>query len=83
MLKEIFHDSLKFRNIVRICMENNSRVTGWQELFSHTNPSKFRRPLQSLLLRLPNFNMRFQLVLTKLVKRELFLCLQKVDHVIN
>ena len=32
-------------------MENHSSVTGWQELFSHTNPSKFRWLLQSLPLR--------------------------------
>ena len=31
---------------------------------------------------LPNFNMLFQLVLTKFFKSELFLCLPKVDHVI-
>ena len=33
--------------------------------------------------RLPNFNMFFQLVLTKCFKSELFLCLPKVDYVIN
>ena len=27
------------------------RVTGWQELFSHTNPSYSGLPLRSLLLR--------------------------------
>ena len=32
-------------------MEDHSSMTGWQELFSHTNPSDFRQPLQSLLLR--------------------------------
>ena len=32
-------------------MENHLRVTGLQKLFPHTNPSNFRRPLQSLLLR--------------------------------
>ena len=32
-------------------MENHSSVTGWQELFSHTNSSKFRWLLQSLPLR--------------------------------
>ena len=31
----------------------------------------------------PNFNMLFQLVQTKVFKSELFLCLPKVDHVIN
>ena len=34
-------------------------------------------------LRLPNFNMFFQLVLTKFFKSELFSCLPKVDHVIK
>ena len=32
---------------------------------------------------LSNFNMLFQLVLTKFVKSELFSCLPKVDHMIN
>ena len=50
-LKEIFHNSFKFSKFAKICMENHSCVTGWQELFSRTNPSNFRRPLQSLLLR--------------------------------
>ena len=35
------------------------------------------------ILRLPNFNMLFQLVLTKFFKSELFSCLPKVDHVIK
>ena len=48
MLKEIFHGSLKVAKFTRICMENHSNVTG---CFSHTNPSNFRGPLQSLLLR--------------------------------
>ena len=49
--------------------------------------SNFRRPLQSLLFRysaemfsLPNFNMLFQLVLTKVFKSEQFSCLPKVGH---
>ena len=33
MLKEIFHDSFENFEIRRICMENHSRVTGWQKLF--------------------------------------------------
>ena len=32
-------------------MENHESVTGWQNFFSNTNPSNFRRQLQSLLLR--------------------------------
>ena len=35
------------------------------------------------ILRLPNFNMLFQLVLTKLFKSKLFSCLPKVDHVMT
>ena len=35
------------------------------------------------ILRLLNFNMLFQLVLTKFFKSELFACLPKVDHVIK
>ena len=72
-------------------MENHASATGWQKLFfSYTNASNFRQPLKSLLLRytlkilrLPNFNMLFQFVLTTFFKSELFLCLPKVDHVIK
>ena len=35
------------------------------------------------ILRLPNFNMLFQLVLLKFFKSELFSCIPKVDHVIT
>ena len=35
------------------------------------------------ILTLPNFDMLFQLVLTKFFKSELFSCLPKVDHVIT
>ena len=35
------------------------------------------------VLRLPNINMLFQLLLTNFFKSELFSCLPKVDHVIN
>ena len=54
--------------------------------FSYTNASNFWRPLQSLrqkILRLPNFNMLFQLALTKFFKSEMFSCLPKVGHVIK
>ena len=50
MRKERFKDSLKMLEFSRICMENHANVTGWQKLFSQTNASNFRRPLQSLLL---------------------------------
>ena len=39
--------------------------------------------IQLKSLSLPNFNMLFQLVLTKFFKSELFSCLPKVDHVIK
>ena len=78
MLNEIFHDSLKISKFTRICMENHLSVNGWQKLFFSYN-SNFRRPMQSLLLRhaAENFNMLFQLLLTKFFKSELFSCLQK------
>ena len=53
MPQEIFQDSLKISKLTRICMENNSNVTGrgGKSCFSHTNPSDFPRPVRSLLLR--------------------------------
>ena len=51
MFKEVFQHSLKISKFTRSCMENHSSVTGWQKLFSHTNSSNFRQPMQSLLLR--------------------------------
>ena len=33
ILNEIFHDSLKISNFTRICVENHSSVTWWQNLF--------------------------------------------------
>ena len=63
---------------------------GGKSCFSHTNASNFRRQLQSLLwdirlkiLRLPKFNMLFQLVLTKVFKSELLLRLPIVGRVIK
>ena len=50
-LGERFDDSLKILEFTRICMENHTSMTGLQKLFSHTNASNFRRPLQSLLSR--------------------------------
>ena len=35
MLKEIFHDSLKISRFTRICMENHSSVTRWQEFYKY------------------------------------------------
>ena len=39
--------------------------------------------LRLKILRFPNFNVLFQLVLTNFFKSELFSCLPKVDHVIK
>ena len=57
-------------------MESQSNVTGWQELFSHTNTSNFRRPLQSLtwdvwrkIYRLPNFEYALLAPATKIVQK--------------
>jgi len=84
--KEIFHDSFENFEIIRICTENHARVTGWQKLFFSCKCFQLSVAiLQSLLkiLRLPNFNMLFLLVLTKFSKHELFSFLPKVDHVIK
>ena len=70
-IRKRFNNSLTISEFTRICMDNQSSVTGWQELFSQINPSNFGWPLQSLRLieirlkiyRLPNFKMLFQLVL--------------------
>ena len=63
---------------------------GGKSCFSHTSASNLRRPFQSPLLRymaeilmLLNFNMLFQLVLTKFFKSELVLCLLKFLHMIK
>ena len=68
MRKEMFYDSLKNSKFTGSCMENHSRVTGWQELFFHTNPSNFRRKIYRLHI----FEVLFQVVLTKCFKSELF-----------
>ena len=91
MLKEMFHKSLKISKFTRSCMETIQAWLGGKSCFSYTNPSNFLWPLQSLLLRyvwlkiyrLPNFNILFQLMLTRFFKSKLFSCLPKVDHVIN
>ena len=68
-------------------------MQGWPDsksCFSHSKPPTFggrcNRYFWDIglnILRLPNFNMVFQLVLTKFFKRELFLCLPNVYHVIK
>ena len=88
MLKEIFRDSFENFEITRICMENHASVTGWQKLFSSYKcfqllaAATFKDILLKIL-RLPNFNMLFQLLLTNFFKSELFSCLPKVDHVMK
>ena len=74
-------------------MENQSSVTGWQELFFSYRSFSFSVAVAITTSEiyglknysLPNnyFNMLFQLKLTKFFKSELFLCLLKVDYVIN
>ena len=88
MLKERFNDSWKILEFTWICMENHASVTGWQKLFtSHKcfrgSCNRYYWCIRLKILRLPNFNMLFQLVLTKFFISELFLCLPKVGHVIK
>ena len=92
MLKEIFHDSFEKVEITRIGMENHASVTGWQKLFfsykcfrlsAAVAIATFEIIIRLTILRLPNFNKLFQLMLTKFFKSELFSCLPKVDHVIK
>ena len=71
MLKEIFHDS--FENFeIRICVENHASVTRWRKLFFSYKCFQLSAAvaiatfeIRQKILRLPNFNMLFQLVLTK------------------
>ena len=72
------------------CMENHASVTGWQKLFFSYKCFQLSAAvanatfeIRQKILRLPNFNMLFQLVLTKFFKSELFSCLAKVGHVIK
>ena len=45
--------------------------------------NRYFRSIRLKILRLPNFNMLFQLVLTKFFKSELVSCLPKVGYVIK
>ena len=92
MLKEIFHDSFENFEITRICMENHARVTRWQKLFFSCKYFQLSAAIAIAtleiiiwlkILRLPNFNMVFPLVLTKFSKHELLSFLPKVDHMIK
>ena len=72
-------------------MENHASVTEWQKLFFSNKRFQLSAAVATAafetirlkILRLPNFNMLFQLVLAKCLKSELFSCLPKVDHVIK
>ena len=75
-------------------MENHASVTGWQELIllykclqlsgGHCNHYFWEIHVWLKILRLPNFNMLFQLVPAKFFKSEPFSCLiVKVDHMIT
>ena len=63
-------------------MENQSSVTGWQELFFSYKSlwflaavaDRYFWDIRLKILRLPNFIMLFQLVLTTFSKSELFSC---------
>ena len=81
---------VKILEFTRICMENHASVTGWQKLFlSLMLPTfgvrchRYFWDIRLKILMLPNFNMLFQLVLTKFFKIEPFSCLPKVGHVIK
>ena len=72
-------------------MENRASLTGWQKLFfsykrllsAAVAIATFEFNIRLKILRLPNFNMLFQVMLTEFFKSELFSCLPKVDHVIK
>ena len=51
MLKEIFYDRLKCRNLQGFVWKTTHPRLGGRGCFSHTNPSNFWWPLQSPLLR--------------------------------
>ena len=74
-----------------VCMENHANVTGWQKLsflkqMLLTFGGRYNRyfwDIRLKILKLPNFNMLFQLVLTKFFKSELFSCVPTVGYVIK
>ena len=93
MLKEIFHESFKNFETTRICVENHTLA--WldgKSCFSHHVQmlltfgglcNRYFWDIRLKMVRLPNFNMLFQLVLRKFFKSELSSYLPKVDHVIK
>ena len=50
MLKYIFYDSFEISKFTRVCMENQLRVTGWQELFFSYKSFQF-----SVAIAIPSF----------------------------
>ena len=91
MLKEIFHDSLKKFEIYKD-LQGKPFKHDWVakvvfllqiRLIFGGRCNRYFWDIRLKIDRLPNFNMLFQLVLTKFFKSELFSCLPKVDHVIN
>ena len=71
MIKEIFHDSFDKCKICKgLSAENNASVTGWQKLFLSfwSAVVSITRRYKAEILRLPNFNMLFQVMLTKFFK---------------
>ena len=77
MLKKIFHDGLNISKITRVCMENHSSVTGWQELFFILlnfggRCNRYFWDIRLKISNVPNFNMLSQLVLTKCFKANYF-----------
>ena len=82
--------AVKILEFTKICMENHASVTGWRKLFLSYKCFQLSASVAIATFEiygwkcmLPNFNMLFQLVLTKFFKIELFSCLPKVGHVIK
>ena len=69
----------------RSCMEIYSSVTFLIQilLIFRGRCNRYFWDIRLKMYRLPNFNILFQVVLTKFFKFKLFSCLPKVDHVIN
>ena len=94
MLKEIFYDSLKISKIYKgffffygkpLKRDWVTRVDSPLQilLIIGGRCNRYFCDIRYKIDRLPYFNMLFQFLLTERFESELFLCLQKVDHVIN
>ena len=82
MAKINSHQKFQSSRTVKICSRKPQKIANPQ----NKTPAKFScyTVLRLKNLRLPNFNMLFQLVLTKnSFKSELFSCLPMVNHVIK